>query len=140
MIKIYVDDFVTGYLSESWRDVMENISDYCHAVSTDVEIYHMHPGHYMYIAHASQTFPNVVYIDYLAISHNAANLDVMFPDLTEVGLFSFYGYIINFGKLKKIDDFSGNYLAMPRISLGDNRYRFTNKETGEQWDIKINEI
>ena len=138
MIKIYIENFATADPGENLLYTLENISDYCHGVSTDIKIYSYDERLYFDIFLESLTFPNVVYIDYLAISDNSIDLSVMFPDLTEVGKFSFYGYNINFGKLKKIDYFIGNYLTMPNRYIGNWMYRFTNKQTGKHWDIKIN--
>ena len=137
MIKIYIENFATSHFSESWRDVMENISDYCHVVSTDVEIYNYYQYNYMHCGYESLTFPNVVYIENLYISYKVVNLSSIFPDLTKVGLFSNSTNKVSFGKIKEIDILDCYFLTMPRKSLGDNRYRFTNKETGEQWNIKV---
>ena len=139
MIKVFIEDFVTEHSSESWRDVLENISDYCHAVSTDIGIY-TRSGNYMHVTDESLTLPNIVYIEYLYISHEAENLGIIFPDLTKVYELASSTDTVSFGKIKEIDYLDIGDIYMPRISLGNDMYRFTNKETGEQWDIKINEI
>ena len=141
MIKIYIDDFYTGDRNENSKDASERISDYCHGVSTDIEIYSHDEYLFIHMWDESLTFPNIVYIENLYISVDVANLNLSFPDLTKVGELQCYGQIVNFGKLKEIDLFIDDYFEpISRKSLGDNMYRFTNKETGEQWDIKINEI
>ena len=141
MIKIFIEDFITGHSSESLWDVMEKISDYCHAVATDIKIYYKYRFNFIHLYDESLTFPNVVYVQYLDIRVSSPDLHIMHPDLTEVGDFCCYSSIVSFGKIKEIGVFNfyrgygGSYLS--KQWLGNDMYRFTNEQTGEHWDFKI---